>query len=61
MTIQKFIETYIEQNLHSLRMEIEHQVELIHYDYHIRALKLEYCRHKPNQYQVCLFVKFLLI
>ncbi|CAF4616110.1 unnamed protein product, partial [Rotaria magnacalcarata] len=29
----------------------KHQVELIHYDYHIRALKLEYFQHKPNEYQ----------
>ncbi|CAF1289505.1 unnamed protein product [Rotaria sordida] len=51
LTIQKIIELYIEQNLHSLRMEIEYKVKLIHYDYHIQALKLEYFRHKPNEYQ----------
>jgi DNA-binding transcriptional MerR regulator len=53
LIIQKNIETYIEQNLQSLRTKIEHQIELIHYDYHIGALKLEYFRHKPNEYQVC--------
>ncbi|CAF5067097.1 unnamed protein product, partial [Rotaria magnacalcarata] len=43
---------YIEQNLNSsLSKKIEHQVELIHYDYHIRALELEYFQHKPNEYQ----------
>jgi hypothetical protein len=57
LTIQRIIETYIEQNLHSLRMKIEHQIELIYYDYHIRALKLEYYRHQPNGYQVCFFYK----
>ncbi|CAF3320644.1 unnamed protein product [Rotaria sp. Silwood2] len=51
LTIQKTIELYIEKNLHSLRMEIENKVELIHYDYYIRALKLEYLRLKPNEYQ----------
>ena len=51
--ISNTIETYIEQNLQPLRIEIEHQIELIHYDYHIRALKLEYYRHNPNKYQVC--------
>jgi len=53
LTIQEILETYIEQNLQSFRMKIEHQIELIHYDYHIRALKLEFFRHKPNTDQVC--------
>ena len=54
LQIQQLIETYIEQNLSSLRMETEHQIQLIHYDYHIQALKLEYYRHDPNVYQVCI-------
>jgi hypothetical protein len=53
LIIQNIIETYIEQNLRLFRMKIEHQIELIHYDYHIQALKLEYLRHSPNQFQVC--------
>ena len=54
LTMQKMIETYLEQNLQSFRMEIEHRIELVHYDYQIRAFKLEYFRrHKPNIYQVC--------
>jgi hypothetical protein len=53
LTIQQMIETYIEQNLQSFRMKIEHQIEIIYYDCHIRALKLEYFRHQPNKYQVC--------
>ena len=53
LTIQKIIETYVEGNLQSFRMKIEHQIELIHYDYHIRVLKLEYSRYNPNEYQVC--------
>ncbi|CAF2016023.1 unnamed protein product [Rotaria magnacalcarata] len=52
ISIQEKLMTYIERNLNSsLSKKIEHQVELIHYDYHIRALELEYFRHKPNQYQ----------
>jgi hypothetical protein len=54
LTIQTIIETYIEQNLHSLRMEMDHKIELIYYDYHIQALKLEYFRQNPNTFQVCL-------
>jgi hypothetical protein len=56
LSIQEIIKTYVEQNLNaSLHKKIEHQVELIYYDYHIRALKLEYFQHKPNEYQVCFF------
>ncbi|CAF1473942.1 unnamed protein product [Adineta steineri] len=51
LSIQNIIETYIEQHLHCLRMEIEHKIELIQYDYHIQILKLEYLRHKPNTFQ----------
>ncbi|CAF4609606.1 unnamed protein product, partial [Rotaria sp. Silwood2] len=48
---QHLIERYIEQNMSSLRREIEHKIELIHYDYHIQAFKLQYLRHNPNNYQ----------
>jgi hypothetical protein len=51
-TIQIDIEKYLEPHLHSFRMEIEHKLELIHYDYHIQALKIEYFRHKSNDFQV---------
>ncbi|CAF4845969.1 unnamed protein product, partial [Rotaria magnacalcarata] len=52
LSIQKMLLAYIEQNLNSsLSKKIEHQVELIHYDYHIRTLKSEYFQHKPNEYQ----------
>ncbi|CAF3433559.1 unnamed protein product [Rotaria socialis] len=52
ISIQEKLMTYIEPNLNSsLSKKIEHQVELIHYDYHIQALELEYFQHKPNEYQ----------
>lgn len=50
--IQNMIKSYIEEHFHLFRMKIEHQVELLHFDYHIQALKLEYIRHCPNQFQV---------
>ncbi|CAF4543059.1 unnamed protein product, partial [Rotaria socialis] len=51
-SVHEIIMEYIEQNINSsFRRKIAHQVELIHYDYHIRALELEYFRQKPNQYQ----------
>ncbi|CAF2053209.1 unnamed protein product [Rotaria magnacalcarata] len=58
ISIQEKLMTYIEQNLNStLSKKIEHQVELIHYDYHIRALELEYFQHKPNEYQKQLMIQ----
>ncbi len=53
LIIQQMIEAYIEQNLRLFCMEVEHQIQLVHYDYHIRALKIEYLRQNPNEYQVC--------
>ena len=60
LTIQKFIEKYIEQHLQSFRMQIEHEIDLIRYDYHIQALKSEYLRYHPNVYQVCLYHRLIL-
>jgi hypothetical protein len=40
LPIRQMIETYIETNLRSFRTKIQHEIELIHYDYHIGALKL---------------------
>ena len=57
LTIQKVIETYIEKHLQTFRMNIEHQIDLIYYDYHIRALKSEYFRSNPNEYQVGFFIE----
>ena len=53
MAMQRQMETYLQQNLTGLRREIEHQVELIRYDYHIHAIKLAYLSHQPNPFQVC--------
>jgi hypothetical protein len=61
--IQQTIETYIEEHLRSFRMKIEHHIELIHYDYHIQALKLDYLRHHPTQFQVNvlpIYIEYLL-
>ena len=52
LTVQKSIEAYIEQNLRSFRTGIEHRIELIHYDYSIRTLKLQFLRHHPTAHQV---------
>ena len=51
--MQQALENYFEQHLQQLRRQIEHEIQLAHYDYHIGAIKLEYRRHQPNPYQVC--------
>ncbi|CAF4890970.1 unnamed protein product, partial [Rotaria socialis] len=51
LQLQRLVETYIERNISSLRMEIKHKIELVHYDYHIQAIKLAYYRHHPSEYQ----------
>ncbi|CAM4969512.1 unnamed protein product [Rotaria socialis] len=55
LIVEKLFEKYIEQNLSYLRMEIEHKIELIHYDYHMQAVKIEFSCHHPNEYQKKLF------
>ncbi|CAF1678616.1 unnamed protein product [Rotaria magnacalcarata] len=55
LKIEQLFEKYIDQNLSSLSLEIEHKIELAYYDYHIEALKLEYDRHNPNEYQKKIF------
>ena len=52
---QQLIESYIEQNVYPLRIEIDHKIELIYYDYHIQVLKQVYKQLRPNLYQVCVF------
>ncbi|CAF1515925.1 unnamed protein product [Rotaria magnacalcarata] len=55
LKIEHIFETYLEQNLSTFRLEIEDKIELVHYDYHIQALKLVYDCHYPNDYQNKLF------
>jgi hypothetical protein len=52
-TIQKKLETYLDKNLASCRRSIEHQSELVHFDYHIRATRLAFLQLKPTKEQVC--------
>lgn len=52
-TMQQASENYLEQHLQLLRRQIEHDIQLVHYDYHIGAIKWEYRRHQPNPSEVC--------
>ena len=55
LQIQTTIKSYIDEHARKFRMKIEHQIELLHYTYQIRALKLEYLHLCPNQFQVISF------
>ena len=63
LQIQTTIKSYIDEHARKFRMKIEHQIELLHYTYQIRALKLEYLHLCPNQFQVIsfFFLFFFLI
>lgn len=63
LQIQTIIKSYIDEHAREFRMKIEHQIELLHYTYQIRALKLEYLHLCPNQFQVIsfFFLFFFLI
>ncbi|CAM4935442.1 unnamed protein product [Rotaria socialis] len=49
--ILQLFENYMKQYLRPLCLKIEHKIEVLHYDYHIQAIKHEYNRHNPNEYQ----------
>ncbi|CAF3361214.1 unnamed protein product [Rotaria socialis] len=55
LSIEELLEDYLEKNLSSLRMHIEHKIKLIHYDYHIQVIKLIYEQEHPNEYQKKIF------
>lgn len=61
LQIQTIIKSYIDEHAREFRMKIEHQTELLHYTYQIRALKLEYLRLCPNQFQVISFFFFFFL
>ncbi|CAF1653184.1 unnamed protein product, partial [Adineta ricciae] len=54
-TIQHIIMDYIEEHMKSFRAYIQHQIELVHCDYYIRALKIKYMQVNPSKYQIYLF------
>ncbi|CAF2248986.1 unnamed protein product, partial [Rotaria magnacalcarata] len=54
-SIEELLEDYLEKNLSSLRVHIEHKIKLIYYDYHIQVIKLTYEQEHPNEYQKKLF------
>jgi len=52
LSIQQMLIMHIQENLNDVIVEFTHQIELVHFDYHIRALKLEFLQHHPSKYQV---------
>ncbi|CAF1651422.1 unnamed protein product [Rotaria magnacalcarata] len=51
-TVRQVMDTFVEQQLTSLRMKIEHKVELLHYDYDEHILQLEYLEQQPTEVQI---------
>lgn len=50
----KTIETFVRQTLESARLETEHHIALVQYNYQDRILELKYWQHNPSQKQVIL-------
>lgn len=46
------IELFVQERLESFRIRIEHQIELVHYNYNDRMLEFQYLRYNPTLRQV---------
>ena len=55
LAVQEHIERFLEQHLRPWRANIEHQIDLVHYDCCVRALKQEFRRQQPTGHQVSVF------
>ena len=58
------IETFVQQGLASIRLDIQHQIALVQYTYNDRILESKYLQHTPTENQVSLmyfFFSFLFI
>ncbi|CAF1541043.1 unnamed protein product [Rotaria sordida] len=50
--IQPAIDTFIEENLLSLRKKIQHKIQLVYFDYEEEIIKHEYLKQNPNDAQI---------
>ena len=46
------IETFVQHGLETRRLEMEHKVTLVHYDYNDQVLEFEYLQLNPSKHQV---------
>jgi hypothetical protein len=53
LQVEQFLQDYIIENLHEFQKEIEHKIKLVTYDYQTEAIKQEFHRQNPTEYQVC--------
>ncbi|CAF2129184.1 unnamed protein product [Rotaria magnacalcarata] len=51
LKVEQLLQDYITENLHEFQKEIEHEIKLITYDYQIEAIKQEFHRQNPTEYQ----------
>jgi hypothetical protein len=50
--IAPILQKYIQENLQSLQIEYENNIQLIIYDYEYHRIELEFLTQEPNEYQV---------
>lgn len=55
MKVEQLLQNYIQQHLNEFQKEIEHKIKLVTYDYHIEAIKQEFYRQNPTEYEVCIY------
>ncbi|CAF4647237.1 unnamed protein product, partial [Rotaria magnacalcarata] len=51
LKVEQLLQDYITENLHEFQKEIEHEIKFITYDYQIEAIKQEFHRQNPTEYQ----------
>ena len=57
----QIIQMFVQQGLESYRMEIEHKITLVQYDYNDYVLEMEYLQHHPSKHQVTYLTKVVFI
>lgn len=55
------IQMFVQQGLESYRMETEHKITLVQYDYNDYVLEMEYLQHHPSKHQVRYLTKLVFI
>ncbi|CAF2132534.1 unnamed protein product, partial [Rotaria magnacalcarata] len=51
LKVEQLLQDYITENLHEFRKEIQYEIKIITYDYQIEAIKQEFHRQNPSEYQ----------
>lgn len=60
LDIGRKLKAYIVDNMRLFRLHLEHRMEVIYYEYHIEALKVEFYRHQPCSSHVCMIYSSIM-